>query len=114
MTGTAAGYDLSKGYFYPPTVLADSKSAKILDTRLWKEEAFGPVIVLVGFETEEEALQLANDSEFGLGAAIWTKDVSQAFRISEQIEAGICWGELFFRSPIFGITDDASQHAPSK
>ena len=94
MMGSVPGQDFSKGYFFPPTVLADSLTAKILDTRLWKEEAFGPVIVVVGFDKEEEALQLANDSEFGLGAAIWTKDVSQAFRVSEQIESGICWGKL--------------------
>jgi acyl-CoA reductase-like NAD-dependent aldehyde dehydrogenase len=66
---------------------------KIVDTRIWKEEVFGPVIVLVAFDTEEEALALANDCEFGLGAAIWTQDLSQAFRVSESIEAGICWGE---------------------
>jgi acyl-CoA reductase-like NAD-dependent aldehyde dehydrogenase len=88
-----SSFDFSKGYFYPPTVLADSRSAKIVDTRLWKEEAFGPVIVVVGFNTEQEALDLANNSEFGLGAAIWTKDLSRAFRVSEQIEAGICWGK---------------------
>jgi acyl-CoA reductase-like NAD-dependent aldehyde dehydrogenase len=88
-----SSFDFSKGYFYPPTVLADSRSAKIVDTRLWKEEAFGPVIIVVGFNTEQEALDLANNSEFGLGAAIWTKDLSRAFRVSEQIEAGICWGK---------------------
>jgi acyl-CoA reductase-like NAD-dependent aldehyde dehydrogenase len=93
MSSTASGLDVSKGYFFPPTVLADSESGKILDTRLWKEEAFGPVIVVVGFDTEEDALRLANDSEFGLGAAIWTKDLSRAFRVSEEIEAGICWGK---------------------
>lgn len=95
ISSTASGFDVSKGYFYPPTVLADSASGKILDTRVWKEEAFGPVIVVVGFDTEEEALQLANDSEFGLGAAIWTEDLSRAFRVSEQIDAGICWGKSY-------------------
>lgn len=89
------GIDLSKGYYYPPTVLADGQNAKIVATRIWKEEAFGPVIVIVGFDGEEEALKLANDSEFGLGAALWTKDLSQAFRVSEEIEAGICWGECW-------------------
>lgn len=87
------GTDFSKGYFYPPTVLTDSSTAKILDTRIWKEETFGPVIVVVSFEKEEEALRLANDSEFGLGAGIWSKDLSQAYRLAEGVEAGICWGE---------------------
>ncbi|KAI4690099.1 uncharacterized protein J4E84_004280 [Alternaria hordeiaustralica] len=90
--------DFSKGYFYPPTILADSTTKKIVDTRIWKEEAFGPVIVVVGFDTEEEALELANDSEFGLGAAIWTQDLSQAFRVSESIESGICWVNTHHRN----------------
>jgi acyl-CoA reductase-like NAD-dependent aldehyde dehydrogenase len=94
MTGASAldGINFEMGFFYPPTILADGASTRIIDTKLWKEEAFGPVIVIVGFDSELEALELANDSEFGLGAAIWTQDLSQAFRISEQIESGICWG----------------------
>lgn len=93
-TSALDGTDFSKGYFYPPTVLADGATTKIVDTRIWREEAFGPVIVVVGFDTEDQALELANDSEFGLGAAIWSQDVSQAFRVSEGIEAGICWGKI--------------------
>jgi acyl-CoA reductase-like NAD-dependent aldehyde dehydrogenase len=90
--------DFDKGYFYPPTILSDSAATKIVETRIWKEEAFGPVIVVVGFDTEEEALELANDSEFGLGAAIWTQDLSQAFRVSESIESGICWVNTHHRN----------------
>ena len=91
MLGTSSldGTDFSKGYYYPPTIIV---GASILDTRLWKDEAFGPVLVVVPFKTEDEAIMLANDSEFGLGAAVWTQDLSQAFRVSDQIEAGICWG----------------------
>ncbi|EPS39070.1 hypothetical protein H072_7145 [Dactylellina haptotyla CBS 200.50] len=84
-------FDLSKGYFYPPTILISTSPGSILETRIWKEEAFGPVIVLVPFSTEEEAIRLANDSDFGLGAAVWTKDLSLAFRVSEEIDAGIIW-----------------------
>ncbi|KAF1955923.1 aldehyde dehydrogenase-like protein [Byssothecium circinans] len=100
MTGKSSidGTDFSKGYFYPPTILADSATKKIVDTRIWKEEAFGPVIVVVGFGTEEEALALANDSEFGLGAAIWTQDLAQAYRVSEAVEAGICWVNTHHRN----------------
>src|ERR1700755_3408070 len=54
--------DFNSGYYYPPTVLTDGPKTKIIDTRLWKEEAFGPVIVVVGFESEDEAINLANDS----------------------------------------------------
>lgn len=100
MIGTSSldGADFSKGYFYPPTILTDNTDKKIVDTRIWREEAFGPVIVVVGFDTEEEALRLANDSEFGLGAAIWTQDLSQAYRVSEAIEAGICWVNTHHRN----------------
>lgn len=90
--------DFSKGYFYAPSVLTSSRGNSILQTRLWREEAFGPVVVVVGFDAEKEAVALANDSEFGLGAAVWTKDLSQAFRVSEQIEAGIVWVNTHHRN----------------
>lgn len=90
--------EFSKGYFYAPSVLTSSSGNSILKTRIWKEEAFGPVVVVVGFDTEEEAINLANDSEFGLGAALWTKDLSQAFRVSEQIDAGIVWVNTHHRN----------------
>lgn len=90
--------DFTKGYFYPPSILASTSGQSILKTRIWKEEAFGPVIVVVGFDTEAEAVELANDSEFGLGAAIWTKDLSRAYRVSEQIEAGIVWVNTHHRN----------------
>lgn len=97
------GTYFEKGYFHAPTILVDGPTTKIVDTRIWREEAFGPVIVVVPFDTEEEALDLANDSDFGLGAAIWTQDLSQAFMVSEGIEAGICWGEWrHVGIPIFG------------
>ncbi|KAK9419304.1 putative Aldehyde dehydrogenase domain-containing protein [Seiridium unicorne] len=92
------GTDFSKGYYYPPTVLVSSSKNSIVDTRIWREEAFGPVIVVVGFDTEEQAIELANDSEFGLGAAIWTKDLAQAYRVTERIEAGIVWVNTHHRN----------------
>lgn len=92
------GTDFSKGYFYAPTVLVSSSGDSILETRIWKEEAFGPVIVIVGFDSEEQAVSLANDSEFGLGAAVWTRDLAQAFRVTEQIEAGIVWVNTHHRN----------------
>lgn len=100
LSGTSQldGFDFSKGHFYPPTVLTSGATANILDTRIWKEEAFGPAIVVVGFDTEEEAIALANDSEFGLGAAIWTQDLSQGFRVADEIEAGICWVNTHHRN----------------
>jgi acyl-CoA reductase-like NAD-dependent aldehyde dehydrogenase len=97
-TSSLDGTDFSHGYFFPPTVLVDGPDKKIVDTKIWAQEAFGPVIVVVGFNTEDEALALANDCEFGLGAAVWTEDLSQAFRVSEQIEAGICWVNTHHRN----------------
>ncbi|TQV98919.1 hypothetical protein V2A60_007384 [Cordyceps javanica] len=113
MSGTSSldGIDFSKGHFYPPTILdlgstsnpkapiwKETSSGPVIVTRLWHEEAFGPVIVLVGFETEAQAVELANDSEYGLGAALWTTDLSQAFRVSEQIRAGIVWVNTHHRN----------------
>ncbi|KAI1098462.1 aldehyde dehydrogenase [Jackrogersella minutella] len=92
------GTDFSKGYFYQPTILVSSEEDIILATRIWREEAFGPVIVVVAFNTEEDAIRLANDSEFGLGAGIWTQDLAQAFRVSEQIDAGITWVNTHHRN----------------
>ncbi|KAI0844913.1 aldehyde dehydrogenase [Daldinia vernicosa] len=92
------GTDFSKGYFYEPTILVSGEEDSILGTRIWREEAFGPVIVVVGFDTESQAVKLANDSEFGLGAGIWTSDLAQAFRVSEQLNAGITWVNTHHRN----------------
>src|SRR4029450_5531793 len=73
------------GYFYPPTVLADvPKSA-----RLQKEEIFGPVAPLTAFETEDEAVRMANDTEFGLVSYLFTNDLTRALRVSEKLETGM-------------------------
>ncbi|WYZ34053.1 hypothetical protein EsH8_I_000329 [Colletotrichum jinshuiense] len=100
MSGTSKldGTDFAKGYFFEPTVLVSKAEGDILKTRIWREEAFGPVIVVAPFKTESEAIALANDSEFGLGAGIWTRDVAQAFRVSEQIDAGIVWVNTHHRN----------------
>ena len=52
---------------------------------------FGPVISLIEFDSEEDAINLANDSEYGLGSGLFTKDLSRAHRVSKEIKAGICW-----------------------
>ncbi|KAI1820689.1 aldehyde dehydrogenase [Xylaria intraflava] len=100
MTGASAldGTDFSKGYFYAPTILVGTAGGDIRKTQIWRKEAFGPVIVLAKFDSEDEAVELANDSEFGLGAGIWTKDLSQAFRVSERIDAGITWVNTHHRN----------------
>lgn len=93
------GFDMSSGYFYSPTVLANpGGTAEPQNHRIWKEEAFGPVIIVTSYSTVDQALSLANDSEFGLGAAIWTKDLSEAYRMADKIESGICWVNTHHRN----------------
>ncbi|CAK7271499.1 hypothetical protein SEPCBS57363_004651 [Sporothrix epigloea] len=96
------GFSFQGGYFYPPTILVSPKPQELslLQARIWREEAFGPVIVVVPFADgdEDAALRLANDSEFGLGAALWTQDLSRAFRVSQRIEAGIVWVNTHHRN----------------
>ena len=74
-----------KGYFYQPTILTNIKP----NMRIVKEETFGPVAPITIVKNESEAIKLANDIEFGLGASIWTQDLTKADKISRRIESGI-------------------------
>jgi len=74
-----------KGYFYQPTILTNVKP----NMRITSEETFGPVAPITIVENESEAVRLANNTEFGLGASIWTKDLAKAEKISRRIESGI-------------------------
>lgn len=76
-----------KGYFYPPTIFADVKN----EMRVAQEEIFGPVVCVMPFDTEEEAVRLANGTEFGLAGAIWTNNVRRAHRVAHQLEIGVVW-----------------------
>lgn len=77
----------SKSAFYQPTLLeVDDSQADIV-----QQEVFGPVLVLEVFETEREAIEMANATEYGLSACIWTKDLDRSFRVAREVEAGTIW-----------------------
>lgn len=76
-----------KGFFVAPTIFADVDN----NMTIAREEIFGPVLCVLKFRDEEEAIRIANDSEYGLGAGVWTKDLSRAFRVGRALEAGTVW-----------------------
>ena len=73
--------------FYAPTVLTGVTH----EMRIMREEIFGPVLPIMVVESEDEAVQLANDSEFGLGASVWTSDRSKGERVARELESGMVW-----------------------
>lgn len=83
----AEGEALGGGYFIEPTVLVDVEP----DLTIAREEVFGPVLCIIPFDTEDRALELANDSDFGLAAGIWTNDLRRAHRMAREVEAGVVW-----------------------
>ncbi len=96
------------GYFIEPTVIEGLER----HCRTNMEEIFGPVVTLQPFKTEEEALLLANTSEYGLSATIWTNDVSRAHRVASQVQSGIiwvnCWLLRDLRTPFGGMKNSGT------
>ncbi len=87
VTGGARPSHLNEGYFLEPTIFADVPAT----ARIWTEEIFGPVLAVSTFNTEDEALALANDSDFGLAAAVMSGDHKRAERVADAFEAGVVW-----------------------
>ena len=86
--------ELEGGYFFEPTVLKGENSM-----RVFQEEIFGPVLAVTTFRDEQEALEIANDTMYGLGAGVWTRDGSRAFRMGRGIEAGRVWTNCYHLYP---------------
>jgi len=93
------------GLFYRPTILDGVGN----DATIAQDEVFGPVLTVIPFETEEEAVALANDTRFGLAAGVWTRDVKRAHRVARRLQAGTVWLNTYraitFNSPFGGYKE---------
>lgn len=91
------------GYFIEPTVI----EGLAYNCRTNQEEIFGPVVTIMPFDTEEEALAIANSVEYGLAATVWTNNLTRAHRVAQQLESGICWINCWLlrdlRTPFGGV-----------
>ncbi|WP_313471871.1 acetaldehyde dehydrogenase ExaC [Stutzerimonas nitrititolerans] len=97
LTGGAAeklGGSLATGYYVQPTLIKGHNKM-----RVFQEEIFGPVVAVTTFKDEAEALAIANDSEFGLGAGVWTRDINRAYRMGRGIKAGRVWTNCYHLYP---------------
>jgi aldehyde dehydrogenase (NAD+) len=101
--GSAPGCD--GGWFVQPTIFGDVTN----DMRIAQEEVFGPVLSIIRFKDEAEAIRIANDVRFGLAAAVWTSDIGRALRMSERLQAGTVWVNTYravsFMAPFGGYKD---------
>jgi aldehyde dehydrogenase len=88
------GGDLAGGYYIQPTLFKGTN-----DMRIFREEIFGPVLAVTTFKTEAEALAIANDTPYGLGAGVWTRDTNRAFRMGRAIKAGRVWTNCYHAYP---------------
>jgi aldehyde dehydrogenase len=88
------GGELEGGYYFEPTVFKGRN-----EMRIFQEEIFGPVLAVTTFKGEEEALRIANDTMYGLGAGVWTRDTAKAYRMGRKIQAGRVWTNCYHLYP---------------
>jgi aldehyde dehydrogenase len=88
------GAEFAKGFYIQPTLLKGTNNM-----RIFQEEIFGPVVSVTTFKDEAEALSIANDTEFGLGAGVWTRDINRAYRVGRGIQAGRVWTNCYHHYP---------------
>jgi len=104
------GPELAGGYWIEPTLFTTTDSS----LRICQEEIFGPVAVAIPFDTEEEAIAIANDSSYGLAAGVWTKDLGRAHRMIAAIESGQVWVNTYLQTrmelPVIGSKDSGYGH----
>ena len=103
--GPATGEACGTGWFVQPTIFGDVDNGM----RIAQEEVFGPVLSIIRFKDEDDAVRIANDVRFGLGSGVWTRDMGRAFRMSERLQAGMVWINTYravsFMSPFGGYKD---------
>lgn len=103
--GAAKRPECGSGWFVEPTIFTGVDNGM----RIAQEEVFGPVLSVIPFKDEEEALRIANDVRFGLGSGVWTRDIGRAIRMSERIQSGTVWVNTYravsFMSPFGGYKD---------
>jgi aminomuconate-semialdehyde/2-hydroxymuconate-6-semialdehyde dehydrogenase len=91
------------GWFVEPTIIVDAP----LSARVCREEIFGPVVVVQPFDTEDEVVDIANDTKYGLNAMVFTENLSRAHRVADRLNAGTVWVNCFFirdlRAPFGGV-----------